>query len=812
MKSLYSYFPNSTSTLLKRVVFLLSLYLIIISCDSGVPVTLVDTLNNGTESVAESKSANIDKNGGSVILSDGTEVSVAAGVTLQAVTLTVKKMNKDNFFSADNQLSYDLSSTGDLSNVIVKVVVPKNLTTQKISVFRYNPLKVDSNVTSKAVSFDYDSISGTVTSQEAVYHSKAYSSKSPVIQASEDGNRWIYEWDKDIFPGQTAVLIQMPFYEQPGNSCGPTCGVMLAKAYLPYTSTTKVVQVCDYIHYLGVVKDAGFWPYMFLYDFRNAFHYFTGAGAASTSYLRLSALREKIIEELDKKHPIIVRLDYPGVGAHVIMIIGYKCKSPTDINPDIMIHNPQGTGTESMYTTHPFNWIFQDKSSVVAIQILYPTDPPHPSRALLTIGMPLGTAGEISFKVPKNDGTPAKYYIILDENHLDKKGYSWIWNRKNFTSIPDTATSLTLKLPLFDANQSSSVCPKVEIVILKADEPKWVYESLENIPNNSFSTYWYEKTIPLSDFRKNSGSKDYSIIAKVYDGTNYMDGFQVDVKIEHLTIQISPDNLTGDKGIEYSWTADSKITSLSNIRYEWDFGDKTPIQISNNSNQIKHTYSTVGNYNINLNVYDDNTNKLIVSATSKATIGANGQQTLANLNYVLIYSNLVWKTPMYNSYDHDQFSNFQLKPENCDFTTKSIISKKDSIQSNYQGDPHYCRLFNLKYNTSSKMVESFEFKAVLSYTPSGADPGLYWTEYDIKLNSPIRSSKWNSNGTAELINLTYEDLISSKVTYKETRYMRVRDKVTNLYVTSSIDLDASCLQAGNAFATTGLKIWSDAVK
>lgn len=86
-------------------------------------------------------------------------------------------------------------------------------------------------------------------------------------------------------------------------------------------------------------------------------------------------------------------------------------------------------------------------------------------------------------------------------------------------------------------------------------------------------------------------------------------------------LAIDPPTVTGQPGVAYSWTASAGSTP-SNARYEWKFGDGTPLVVKTNNGAASHTYSASGSYTITLSLYDNAKNQLLGTATATATIGA----------------------------------------------------------------------------------------------------------------------------------------------------------------------------------------------
>ncbi|ROL61615.1 hypothetical protein D9V86_04815 [Bacteroidetes/Chlorobi group bacterium ChocPot_Mid] len=507
---------------------LISLTLTFYGCPDENP-TKPSTITN-EETVSEKKSVDIGTNGGQISLSDGSTVIIPSGAITSNTKVTVSKIKNDNYFSGSNRISIDISSESGISNMTVKIAVPKGLKKDDIGLFRYNPNEVKDILTGDIPLFEYDSDNGFII---ATVNAAATGTKREKVQGSLLFPRWVAEWDENVEGTSSTKIIQMPFYEQPGSSCWATCATMLAKAYTPYKDRKIEPEVYKFLKYMGLGRDDGIYPFQFLKTLPNAIHLYSGGvGLQSTGFFRVSSLKERIVSELDHNHPVIVSLPYPGVGAHAIMVVGYtkKTSGSNKVTYDLIIHNPQGTGSETMYTVHDFDYVFKDKSSVQAVQIIYPTDEPHPDRALLTMGMPLGVVGDIKFKIPFRESA---YYIELKEDINSKTGYKWAWGEKSMDCIPDTASDLILNLPLWNASQSGSKNAKIECQVRV--KGKLVYEFSENItvPASGDPT-WFNKTIPLNEIRGTNDSSEYYFDFAVYDGGTYVDGFDFYVNINSV--------------------------------------------------------------------------------------------------------------------------------------------------------------------------------------------------------------------------------------------------------------------------------------
>jgi|GEM_PF-4239218 len=507
-------------------VLLLLIAFTFFGCPDDNPTKPSDVIKD--EIISEQKSSEIGTSGGEVSLSDGSSVTIPSGGTSTSTKVTISKIKNDNYFSGSNRTSIDISSESGLSSMTVKITVPKGLQKDDIGLFRYNPADVTNILMGDIPAFEYDSENGFIT---ATVNVAVTGTKKERLQGSLLFPRWVAEWNENVEGEKSTKIIQMPFYEQPGSSCWATCATMLAKAYTPYKDRKLEPEVYEFLKYMGLGRDEGIYAFQFLKTLPKAIHLYSGGvGLESTGFFRTSSLREKIISELDKNHPVIVSLPYPGVGAHAIMVVGYtkKTSGSNKVTYDLIIHNPQGTGTETMYTVHDFDYVFKDKAMTQAVQIIYPTDEPHPDRALLTMGLPLGVVGDIKFKVPFKQSS---YNIEFREDINSKTGYKWSWGEKTMDCIPDTASDLILKLPLWNASQSGSKNAKIECKVRA--NGRTVYQFSESISvAASGDATWFNKTIPLSEIRGTNDSTEYYFDFTVYDGGTYVDGFDFFVNID----------------------------------------------------------------------------------------------------------------------------------------------------------------------------------------------------------------------------------------------------------------------------------------
>ncbi|MFH1051269.1 MAG: papain-like cysteine protease family protein [bacterium] len=508
------------------------LSLILSSC----PESTSPKSTGGTkEIVMEKKSVSIDETGGKIELSDGSSIEIPSGGVSTSTVITLKKIKNDYFFSGDNRVSIDIDIDNVPKQLIIKIKVPEGLEKEDVGLFGYNPDGTEElEMTGIAPDFIYDAEKGFI---EAVVNISAIKKKKENTQGSLLFKRWIAEWDENIDPLVETKLIQIPFYEQTGHSCWAACAAMLANSYTKYRGSDYEIKILDVLKQMNVGRDDGLGYYVFLKTLPSALKILTGKQYETSSFFRTKSCINKIVEEIGKEHPVIIHLPYPGTGAHAVIIIGYKKTTigSGKTSYEFTLHNPQNSG-EGMYTVHDADWIFSAKFLCEPVHILYPTDVPHTNRTLTTVGMALdGLVGNIEFKVPLQ-GT-SSYKIRLVDKLTADNGYIWMSGNKDkgniFNSIPDTATELYLRLPLWNSDLNNSCDAKARVTIYQEGVNSNVYDNSQDIYLPvSKNTLWFTKSVPLSDFVSAKGSNKYHFYVRLYKGGISVDGFNFYANIE----------------------------------------------------------------------------------------------------------------------------------------------------------------------------------------------------------------------------------------------------------------------------------------
>lgn len=487
----------------------------------------------------ESNTAKIDNKGGSVVMSDGTTVIIPANAINGNSTVKVSKIDPKQIFSKSSMV-YDIDFSIVPNSLSLEFQLAKGLTSNQVSIVCYDPETTSDFLNGFQPKYDYDSVTGIVTASITSIELEKSTNTLKSVYNEMMFKRWVVEWDENVEGSVENMLIEMPYYMQPGGTCVTTCATMLTKAYTPYKDRKNEFEISDFLKRLQIGKDDGVGPYTFLHSLIASFNSFTGAGVESEGFYLKGNLQSAIIAQLDQGHPVILRFNYPGIGNHAILILGYQkiTSGSQRVSYNLIFHNPNIS--ENMYSIESFDKLMSQKSSVVAYQIMYPTDPVHPKRALQTVGFPLNEDGYIRFKTASTN-------ISLDYDMNSKTGYHWVTTSgKVVETIPDDFKNFELSLPLWNANKTSEA--NVELLISISHDDKVVYrkETPISLPVTTVP-YWFKLELPPDEFYKKDGNKDYTMLLQLKDKSGtYLDGFLIKFEIEQT---ISAGFATFDLGV-----------------------------------------------------------------------------------------------------------------------------------------------------------------------------------------------------------------------------------------------------------------------
>ena len=447
---------------IKVNVIFMALFLII-SCDDTNPPNAHsdDPQIAGNESIAQELTQDYNGNDITFTFNNGVTLSILSNDNKGASNgkVTLKHIQNENYFNSVNDIVIDFADVKSNYTFTLEHTLKPNLVKGDITVFKYTPDRAKDKLNAQIVNFDYDAASGKINAKITGLGAIS-SGKMPVLQ---DGNnsRLIISWaDRyKLSDGDEQVVMQVPYYEQPGGSCWATCAQMLTKAYPrdddEYSNRLGVIDFIKYLKHTSLDEGIGLWD--FKMNLPNAINLYSSTKTEVSTFVSSSNMLEEIINKLRENKPLIMNLTYPGVGRHAIMIIGYKREliSIAKINVKLLIHNPQNVGTESMYKWVDWEWLMKEKWPQEAYQILYPNKPLKTTELeLLTMGLPINKyLGDLAFVV----GTDSKNYSIgLQYDNSEANGYKWVFpNGVKCEKLPDTVSYIKAKLPVYNASKSS---------------------------------------------------------------------------------------------------------------------------------------------------------------------------------------------------------------------------------------------------------------------------------------------------------------------------------------------------------------------
>lgn len=93
------------------------------------------------------------------------------------------------------------------------------------------------------------------------------------------------------------------------------------------------------------------------------------------------------------------------------------------------------------------------------------------------------------------------------------------------------------------------------------------------------------------------------------------------IDVNYFKLEISPNPIAEKPDKEITVYAMTGGTAPKSAKYVWDFGDDSPQVTKQNDSIATHTYTKEGTFNIKVKLYDNETSKLLASATALANIG-----------------------------------------------------------------------------------------------------------------------------------------------------------------------------------------------
>ncbi|MDD4986002.1 MAG: PKD domain-containing protein [Dehalococcoidales bacterium] len=270
----------------------------------------------------------------------------------------------------------------------------------------------------------------------------------------------------------------------------------------------------------------------------------------------------------------------------------------------------------------------------VANNTLYIADPNYPGNSDRKIGLVDGRF------VPYNSGANAEAIAAGRGKAYDTIGYYAKGAILEWTKVTECWDKF------YDGAIGESFFPEYNIKIKEADgntvdytegfstDSEAVRFPIESrVSGCTLDCYVWGNGVRLTPgdtgFRLSPGHNLFGIeiAGRTAIGWNYVDFVYIDIYKSDLSIE--PSSLTGQPDESCTFTAKSDNLPV-NARYEWDFGDGSPVEKVSTS-QISHQFSELGNYTVSLEVYDAGSEELFGQATAHVSIEPESRNLLSVL-------------------------------------------------------------------------------------------------------------------------------------------------------------------------------------
>ncbi len=368
----------------KSLVLLVSITLFLLLCSMACDeTTQPDPVNDLTglvenESVQNEITKEYDDNDISLDFANGVSFKVTrlnnTGTAKQSVSIS--QIGGERYFNSPNNLVFDFSKMKASLVFELEQQLPSNLVTEDISVVIYSPGTSEVEMDAEVIDFTYDKVSGNL---RAIF---AAPSDNPILSSAKGDipelqsgpgkySRVNISWTsrEELAEGPDTRTIEMPFYEQPGNTCWATCAAMLGRAYTPVNDREKEIRIIDFVKSMGHSSlDEGLGLWAFSRTLPAKLTSMTGVTFEASSFVSKTNLLREIRRKLDQNIPVILNLRYPGVGAHVLLVVGYEVDliSAAKISVKLIYHNPQNQATDGFYKKADYDWLVKDKYATEA--------------------------------------------------------------------------------------------------------------------------------------------------------------------------------------------------------------------------------------------------------------------------------------------------------------------------------------------------------------------------------------------------------------------------------------------------------------
>jgi|LSQX01.1.fsa_nt_gb hypothetical protein len=491
---------------------------------------------NGKEVTAEFTGKDLN-----FVFSSGGKFMVKAdensGAENEKIVITL--IEDEPYFNTENNVVFDFSKMKREFTINFEYALPKSLVAEDIDLFIYSSGTKAETIDAEIISFNYNAQSGILTAKfkapsKNPVPGKAVGQTTRASSGNYDRVVLSFTSREELAKNPKESIVKMPFYAQPGATCWAACAAMMGRAYSAVNNSKQEMPIIDYIKYMGHSGlDDGIGLYSFKTYLPGALNVKTGVKFEVSSFLSKSNLLSEIINKLNENKPLILKLNYPGIGGHAILVVGYKIDlvSASKISVKLLYHNPQNVGSETMYKWADFDWLMKDKWMQEAYQILYADIAVPTSRSMYTVGMPLkGQDGQLAFIVPikrASDGAIVEFPVAMVYNKDAENKYIWEYALGNIKVdvIPDSASCMRFKLPVFNAAQVSKQL-SLELRAYDNETGKKLYEKtvLETFQAGENVFKW---DIDMNNFLNNVKNTKVRVEVDLREAGTFLDGYTI---------------------------------------------------------------------------------------------------------------------------------------------------------------------------------------------------------------------------------------------------------------------------------------------
>ncbi len=455
--------------------------------------------------------------------------------------ITIRIMDEEQYFNTENDIVIDFSKTSSAYTFNFKFAIAPELPLEDISIIEYLPSESTEELQAKELLFNYNNTTGEITGQFK-YEGSISGGKGAFTNAGDKYTRIVISYANrmKLAEGDEEIVLQMPYYEQPGASCWATCAEMFSHAYAQPKDNYYTNKITDFVKYIGhtTLNDGiGLWD--FKRNLPKAINMYGKTTTLVSTFVSKTNLLKEVIAKLKENKPLIMNLTYPNVGRHAIVVVGYKIEqvSLAKIAVKLLIHNPQNISGESMNKWVDFGWLMKEKSFTEAYQILYSTSA-VPNRTPVTVGMPIDNAlGELKCVV---ESKGKQYSLGLNYDQTNDNAYTWAFPNGNQCKVlPDTSSKFSFNLPVYNASATDREI-NYTIKMTNNNTGKTIEEikgtHIAKLGNSSFSG-----ELPINFYGGTEAVKG-TISIEIEDKSNYtfLDGFRVDFQIDRTNLIVLP--------------------------------------------------------------------------------------------------------------------------------------------------------------------------------------------------------------------------------------------------------------------------------